>query len=85
MPYDKICTPNVSVVGVNGNIIAVAAPTVRSYDVTRVGARVRSVEPCKVYGLGCIRSCYFVCVRFGVQVSERTCRTIRFVLLMYPL
>ena len=74
-----------SVVAAKGTIISVGTPTASSHDITRFGARVRSVEPCKVYGLGCFRTFYFVHIRFRVQVSERTYRTIRFVLLMYPL
>ena len=53
MSYDRICTFNVSVVRINGNIIPVGAPILSSYDVTRFGARARAVEPCK----GCVAAC----------------------------
>ena len=59
--------------------------TLRSYDATRFGARARVVESCK----GCVAACFGVClfarIRFRVQVSDMTCRTIGFVPLMYLL
>ena len=80
-----ICTSNVSVVAINGNIIRVGAPILSSYDVTRFGARARVFEPCK----GCVTACFgahqFARIRFMVQVSDITHRTIGFVLVMYPL
>ena len=66
-------------------MIRVGAPIVSSYDVTRFGARARVFEPCKDCVAACFRACKFACVRAGVQVSDITCRTIGFVLLMYPL
>ena len=74
-----------SVVAINGNVIRVGAPSVSSYDVTRFGARARVFESCK----GCVAACFgvrsFARIRFMVQVSDITHRTIGFVLLMYPL
>ena len=85
MFYDRICTSNVFLVRINGNIIQVGGPTRMSYDVLRFGARARVFEPCK----GCVVACFgaraFTSIRFRVQVSDTTCRTIGFVLLMYPL
>ena len=57
MSHDRICTCNVSVVAVNGNIIPVGAPTVRSDHATRFGAGARVFESCK----GC------VVARFGAR------------------
>ena len=80
-----ICTSNVSVVAINGNIIRVGAPILSSYDVTRFGARARVFEPCKGYVAACFGACQFACIRFMVQVSDITCRVTGFVPLMYPL
>ena len=84
MSHDMICTCNVSVVAINGNIIRVGAPMLSSYDVTRFGARARVFELCK----GCVAACFgaqlFANIRFRVQVSDITHRTIGFALLMYP-
>ena len=81
----NICTCNVSVVRINGNIITVGSPTLRSYDATRFGARARAFESCK----GCVAAWFgvhwFARMRFRVQVSDMTSRVIGFVLLMYPL
>ena len=79
----RIC--NVSVVAINGNIIRVGAPTLSSYDVPRFGARVRAFESCKGCVVACFGACCFVHIHFVVQVSDMTCRTIGFVLLMYLL
>ena len=57
MSHDRICTSNVSVVRINGNLRWVGDPTVSSYDVTRFGARARVFEPCK----GCVAACFGVC------------------------
>ena len=57
MSCDRICTSNVSVVRINGNLRRVGDPTVSSYDVTRFGARARVFEPCK----GCVAACFGVC------------------------
>ena len=85
MSYDRICTSNVSVVRINGNTTRVGARTWGSYDVTRFGARELMFEPCK----GCVMTYFgayqFTYIRFMVQVSDMTCRTIGFVRLMYPL
>ena len=85
MSHDRICTSNVSLVRINGNIVRVGAPTLSSYDVTSFGARARVFEPCK----GCVAACFgvhwFACIRFRVQVSDMACRTIGFVPVMYPL
>ena len=63
----------------------VGAPTVNSYDVPRFCARAHVFESCKV----CVAACFgaYCCahIYFVVQVSDRTCRTIGFVLLMYTL
>ena len=84
MSCDRICTPNVSVVRIYGNMIQVGAPILSSYDVTRFGARARVFELCK----GCVAACcgarLFARIRFRVQVSDITHRTIGFALLMYP-
>ena len=85
MSYDRICTSNVFVVRINGNMIQVGAPMVSSYDVTRFGARARVFEPCKDCVAACFRACKCACIRAVVQVSDITCRTIGFVLPMYPL
>ena len=50
MSHNRLCTLNVSVVRINGNIISVGGPTVISYDGTRFGARARVFEPCN----GCV-------------------------------
>ena len=57
MSHDMICTCNVSVVAINGNIIRVGAPMLSSYDVTRFGARARVFESCK----GCVAACFGAC------------------------
>ena len=85
MSCDRICTSNASVVRINGNIVPVGAPILSSYDVTRFGARARVFEPCKACVAACFGACQFARIRFMVQVSDMTCRTIGFVLLMYPL
>ena len=85
MSHDRICTSNASVVRMNGNIIRVGAPTVRSYDGTRFGARARVFEPCKGCVVACFGACGFARIRFGMQVSDMTCRTIGFVPLMHLL
>ena len=54
MSHDRICTSNVSVVRINGNIILVGAHTLSSYDVTRFGAGARVFESCK----GCVAACF---------------------------
>ena len=54
MSWDRICTSNVSVVAINGNIIRVGGPTLSSYDVPRFGAGAHVVEPCK----GCVFACF---------------------------
>ena len=85
MSHDRICTTNVSVVQINGNIILVGGPTVISYDGMRFGARACVFEPCK----GCVLACFGApkptSICFRVQVSDVTCRTIGFVLVMYLL
>ena len=53
MSHDRICTFNVSVVRINGNIILVGAPTVISYDGMSFGAGACVFEPCKGYVLAC--------------------------------
>ena len=85
MSHDRICTLNVSVVRINGNIIFEGVPTVISYDGMRFGARACVFEPCKSCILACFGAPYFTSIRFMVQVSDIACRTIGFVLLMYPL
>ena len=57
MSHDRICTSNVSVVRINGNIIPVGDPTVRSHDAKRSGARARVFESCK----GCVAGCFGAC------------------------
>ena len=54
MSHDRICTSNVSVVRINGNIISVGGPTLMSYDGIRFGARACVFEPCK----GCVLACF---------------------------
>ena len=85
MSHDRICTFNISVVRINGNIIVVGASTVISYDGMRFGARACVFEPCKGYVLACFRARSFTSIRFRVQVSDIICRTTGFVLSMYPL
>ena len=85
MSHDMICTCNVSVVAINGNIISVGAPMLSSYDVTRFGARARVFESCKGCVAACFGACQFARIRFIVQVSDITHCTIGFVLLMYPM
>ena len=85
MLHDRICTLNVSVVRINGNIIFEGVPTVISYDGMRFGARACVFEPCKGCVLACFGACEFTSMCFMVQVSDIICRTIGFVLLMYPL
>ena len=53
MSHDRIYTFNVPVVRINGNIIAVGAPTVILYDGMRFGARACVFEPGKGYVLSC--------------------------------
>ena len=85
MSHDRICTSNVSVVPVNGNIFRVGAPYCETYDATRFGARACVFESCK----GCVAACFgalqFALIRLMVQVSDITHRTKVFVLLMRPL
>ena len=85
MSHDRICTSNVSVVAVNGNIIGVGASYCETYDATRFGARARVFESCKGYVTACFGACQFARMRFIAQVSDITHRTIGFVLLMYLL
>ena len=85
MSQDRICTFNVSVIRINGNIILLGAPTVTSYDGMRFGARACVFEPRKGYVLACFRAHKFTRIRFRVQFSDLACRTIGFVLSMYPL
>ena len=54
MSNDRICTVNVSVIRINGNIIVVGAPTVIPYDGIRFGARACVFEPCK----DCVLACF---------------------------
>ena len=81
----QICICNVSVVVINGNIICVGAPTLSSYDVPRFDARARVFDSCKGYVAACFGAYQFAHSHFRVQVSDLMCRTIGFVLLMYPL
>ena len=85
MSHDRICTSNVSIVRINGNMSRAGGPTLRSYGGMGFGARAFVFEPCK----GCVAACFGECrlerVRFRVQNSDIICRTIGFVLLMYPL
>ena len=85
MSHDRICTSNVSVVAVNGNIFPVGAPYCETYDATRFGARACVFESCKGCDLACFGACEFAYIHFMVQVSDMACRTIGFVLVMYPL
>ena len=85
MSHDRICTSNVSVVAVNGNIIQVGAPYCETYDATRFGARACVFESCKGCVTACFWACQFALIRLMVQVSDITHRTIIFVLLMCPL
>ena len=85
MSHDRICTANVSVVAVNGNIIRVGAPYCETYDATRFGAQVCVFESCKGCVTACFGACQFALIRLMLQVSDITHRTIGFVLLMYPL
>ena len=80
MSHDRICTFNVSVVRINGNIILVGAPTVISYDGMRFGARACVFESCKGCVTACFGACQFALIRLMVQVSDITHRTIIFVL-----
>ena len=57
----------------------------RSYDATRFGAGARVFESCKGCDAACFGACVFARIRFRVQVSDMTCRTIGFVLVMYLL
>ena len=66
MSHDRICTFNVSVVRINGNIISVGGPTERSHDGMRFGARARVFEPCKGCVLACFGACCFAGIRFMV-------------------
>ena len=56
-----------------------------SYDVPRFGARARVFGSCK----GCVVACFgaytFARIHLVVQASDIKCRTIGFVLIMYPL
>ena len=74
-----------SVAPINGNNIPVGDPSVRSYDATRFGARARVFESCKGCDAACFGACVFARIRFRVQVSDMTCRTLGFVLVMYLL
>ena len=85
MSHDRICTSNVPVVRINGNIIPVGAPILSSYDVTRFGARARVFEPRKGYVTACFGACQFARIRLRVQVSDMTCRTVGFVPVICPL
>ena len=84
MSHDRICTSNVSIVAVNGNIFRLGAPYCDTYDATRFGARACVFESCKGYVIACFGACQFACIRLMVQVSDITHRTIGFVRLMYP-
>ena len=85
MSCDRICTSNVSVVRIKGNIVRVGAPSVSSYDATRFGARARVFESCKGCVAACFGACQFAHIRFIVQVSDILHHKIEFVLLMYLL
>ena len=50
-----------------------------SYDGMRFGARACVFEYCKVCVLACFGACQVTSIRFRVQVSDVTCRTIGFV------
>ena len=83
--HNHICTSNVSVVAVNGNIFLVGAPYCETNDATRFGARACVFESCKGCVTACFGACQFALIRLMVQVSDITHRTIIFVLLMCPL
>ena len=85
MSHDRICTSNVSVVRINGKAIRIGAPTLSSYDAPRFCARARVFGSCKGHVAACFRVRQFASIRLVVQVSDMTCCTIGFVLLMYPL
>ena len=68
-----------SVVAINGNMRPVGAHTLSSYDVTRFGAGASVFESCKGCVAACFGACVFARIRFRVQVSDMTCRTIGFV------
>ena len=85
MSHDRICTSNVSVVAVNGNIIGVGASYCETYDATRFGARARVFESCKGCVAACFGACQFAHIRFIVEVSDILHHKIGFVLLMYLL
>ena len=72
MSHDRICTSNVSVVRINGNIISVGGPTVISYDGMRFGARACVFEPCKGYVFACFRARQFTAST--VRARERQTR-----------
>ena len=74
MLHGRICTMN-----------HVGAPTLSSYNGMRFGARAFAFAPCKGYVMACFREYAFASIHFRVRVSDMTCRTIGFVLLMYPL
>ena len=82
---NHICTSNVSVVAVNGNIFRVGAPYCETYDATRFGARACVFESCKGCVTACFGACQFAIIRVMVQVSDIAHRTNVFVLLMCPL
>ena len=85
MSHDRICTSNVSVVAVNGNIFPVGEPYCETYDATRFGARACVFESCKGYVTACFGACQFANIHLMVQVSDIRHRTIGFVLVMCPL
>ena len=51
--YMNICTCNVSVVAVNGNIIGVGASYCETYDATTFDARAHVFKSCKGYVTAC--------------------------------
>ena len=63
----------------------VGARSLRSYDAARFGAGARVFESCKGCVAACFGACAFAYIRFRVQVSDITRRTIGFVPLMYSL
>ena len=85
MLHDKIYTYNVSVVRVNGTILKVGEPTDFTLSSTGFGTKSHMFGSCKGHVAACFRVCQFASIRLMVQVSDITCRTIGFVLLMYPL
>ena len=85
MSHGRICTCNMSVVRINGNIIRVGAPYCETYDATRFGARACVFESCKGCVTACFGACQFALIRLMVQVSDIIHRTKVFVLLMCPL